>query len=459
MKATIYKNYLLAVLLAILVFNKADNAVLGVLLQDIKVDLDLTDTQLGFLTGIAFMLFYSVAGVPLARWADRGDRVVIISVATALQCAAVALCGVAGSFLQLLWIRVGVAVGEAGCVPPANSLIAEHFTRSERARATARYMLGYPLSAIIGYLLAGWLNQHFGWRVTFVLFGLPGLALTALTWFTLREPRRGQPMGGPVNRLSDIPDSTRTDSVPPSSENPSLVQVATALWTNATFRHVLLGYSMVTFFGIGIWLWAPTFFIRSYRLETGEVGTWFAVIWGVGGLLGTYWGGELASSKRAVRNERLQFQVMAVVYVAFGALSTGIYLSPNHYIAFAFLGITAVANYAIHGPLFAAIQTLVQPHMRAMAFATLYMFANLIGMGVGPLAAGALSDALAPSFGAESLRYSLLALCPGYLWAAWHLFRASKTVTHDLEVLIRASTQEEQSTTGRMRIVLSEHES
>src|SRR5688500_12783235 len=180
------RNYLLALLTTILAFNYIDRLALGLLLEDIKADLALTDTQLGFLTGIAFALFYAVMGIPIARWADRGNRVTIISLTTALWSVAVALCGAAGSFVQLLVIRAGVAVGEAGCHPPALSLIADYFTRAERPRAVARYMLGWPLALLIGYFAAGWLNEFWGWRATFVILGLPGLVLAALARFTLK---------------------------------------------------------------------------------------------------------------------------------------------------------------------------------------------------------------------------------------------------------------------------------
>src|SRR5687768_16882052 len=186
-----YKVYLLVLLLVICAFNYIDRLALGLVLQDIKVDLSLTDTQLGLLSGIAFALFYSIMGIPIARWADRGNRVAIITFTTALWSAAVALCGVASNFVQLLLIRIGVAVGEAGCTPPAHSLIADYFTRAERPRAVAIYMLGGQLS-VVGYLWAGWLNELYGWRVTFMLLGLPGLGLAALAWLTLREPRLGR---------------------------------------------------------------------------------------------------------------------------------------------------------------------------------------------------------------------------------------------------------------------------
>src|SRR5882762_8997075 len=175
MKASVYKKYLLVLLLVILAFNYVDRLTLGLLLQDIKVDLSLSDTQLGFLSGISFALFYSVMGIPIARWADRGNRVTIISITTVLWSAAVALCGVAGSFPQLLLIRIGVAVGEAGCIPPAHSLIADYFTRAQRPRAVAMYMLGSTLSMLIGYYLAGWLNAHYGWQTMFKLLAVPGI--------------------------------------------------------------------------------------------------------------------------------------------------------------------------------------------------------------------------------------------------------------------------------------------
>jgi MFS family permease len=421
MNQTSQKNYLLTVLLVILALNYVDRLALGLVLQDVKVELHLSDTQLGFLTGIAFALFYSVMGVPIARWADRGNRVLIISITTALWSAAVTLCGMASSFLHLLLIRVGVAVGEAGCVPPAHSLIADYFTRVERPRAVAVYMQAGPISVVVGYFVAGWLNEFYGWRVTFMLLGLPGLAIAPLVWFTLREPRR-----------LAAPFLSRTETAAISSSHPSLMEVWGTLWANRTFVHLLLCFSVASFFGYGIWQWQPAFFIRSYGLQTGELGTWLAVIIGMGGLLGTYWGGQLAS-RHAANNECLQLKAMSIAYSSFGVISACIYLSPNYYLAFGLLGVATVGVTATYGPLFATIQTLVPEGMRAMSIALMLLFANLIGMGLGPLAAGALSDMLQPLAGEESLRYALLILCPGYFWAGWHLWRGSQTVTRDLE--------------------------
>jgi len=399
-----------------------DGTALGLVLQDIKLSLRLTDTQLGLMTGLAFAAFYAVVGVPLARWADRGNRVLIISLAAALWSVMVALCSVAANFTQLLFIRMGVAVGESGCIPPANSLLADYFERAERPRAAAIYMMGPSLSMLIGYGLAGWLNERFGWRTMFVLLGLPGLIPAAVAWLTLKEPRRVR------WRAQAAVDGARALEAAAAHPPASFLETVRILWANATFRHLLSFFSIAYFFGCGILQWQPAFFMRSYHLSSGELGQWFALIYGLGGLLGTYGGGQWAS-RYAGGRESLQLKVAALTYAAFALISACVYLSPNRYVAFALMGLAAAGTAATLGPLFAAIQTLVPQQLRAVSIAIVYLSANLIGLGLGPLAAGALSDALRPVLGEESLRYSLLILCPGYVWGAWHLWRASRIVS------------------------------
>jgi MFS transporter, Spinster family, sphingosine-1-phosphate transporter len=410
-----YRNYLLTVLVLVLASNMVDRLTIGLLLQDIKRDLTLSDTQLGLLTGIAFALFYSLMGIPIARWADRGNRVTIISVTAALWSLAVAMCGLAGNFTHLLLIRIGVAVGEAGCIAPAHSLIADYFSREERPRAVARYMLGGPVSVFVGYFLAGWLNEFYGWRITFMVIGAPGLVLALMVRMTLKEPRI----------------EAQAISI---SAQPKYKEALLTLTTNTTFYHLLLSFAVMSFFGYGMAKWQPSFFVRSYGLNTGELGTWFAVIWGLGAIVGTYVGGEWAC-RFATHNEARQLRIMVAITVVATALSALTYVAPNEHVAFALMGFAAVGSTATAGPLFAMIQSLVSPRLRATAIAVLYLFANLIGMGLGPLAAGALSDAFRPTFGEDSLRYALLALCPGYLWGSWHLLRASKTVMRDINAL------------------------
>lgn len=424
MQQSAYKNYLLGVLTVILIFNLLDRVALGLVIQDIKADLDLSDTQIGVLSGIAFAVFYSVMGLPIARWADRGNRVTIIALTTALWSVAVAMCGLAMSFVQLLLIRIGVAVGEAGCNPPAFSLIADYFDRAERPRAAAIYGIGAPLSSVIGFFLAGWLNELYGWRTTFVLLGAPGIVLALLAQFTLREPRKARSAAMASAAMPSLPQGSNEIA-------PSMREVCSILWRNATFRDLLLCLSVMFFFLYGIFVWMPAFFMRSFALSTGELGTWLALTFGLGGVIGAYCGGTLAS-RYAAGNERLQLRVMAITIAAAGVLSVLTYLASNHYAAFALVGVSTMALTTVNGPLFATIQTLIPERMRAVAFAFLYLFANLIGMGLGPLAAGALSDALQLWAKEESLRYALLILAPGYLVSAWHAWRASRTVTADL---------------------------
>jgi MFS family permease len=416
-----YRNYFLTIVTIVFAFNFVDRLALGVVLEDIKVDLGLTDTQLGLMSGIAFALFYAVMGIPIARWADRGNRVTIIALTTFVWSVAVALCGAATSFLQLLVIRVGVAVGEAGCVPPAHSLIADYFTRAERPRAVALYMLGGPIALIVGYFAAGWFNTWLGWRTTFVIIGLPGILMAALVQFTLREPRRA----------ADHLASAAAHPGATGQAEPDIRKVLVTLWRNAAFRHLSICFSVWFFFGYGLLQWQPTFFVRSHHLESGELGIWLAAVYGGGGLIGTYLGGEWCS-RRAANNERLQLNACAAAFVLFGVLTAAAQLATTYHMAFAALLLANIGGNMSQGPIVATMQTLVPPRMRAMSIAITYLFANLIGMGLGPLAAGALSDGLRPWFGEESLRYALVILCPGYFWAAWHLWRAGRTVARDV---------------------------
>ena len=413
-----YRVLLLAILTAILTFNYVDRLALGLMLQEIKLDLSLSDTELGLLTGLAFALFYSFMGIPLARWADRGNRIAIITLTATIWSVMVALCGVATSFAQLLVIRVGVAVGEAGCIPPAHSLIAEYFDRSERPRAMARYMLGGPLSCVIGYFVAGWLNERLGWRITFIILGAPGLLLAAVAWFSLDEPRQSARIAGALEKEA------------PRAQ-PGLKEVCLSLWPNRAFRHIAVALSLLSFFNLGAGSWQPTFFIRSFGLQSGELGLWLTVLFGLGGLLGTYLGGEWAG-RYAGKDEPRQLKVAAVALGVSGLILPLVYLSAHSVASLSYLGVAVVMQAMTGGPLFATVQTLVPRHLRAMSVAVIYLFSNLIGMGLGPLAVGALSDAFQPWFAEESLRYSLLCMCPGLVWVAWHLWRASRTVVTEV---------------------------
>jgi MFS family permease len=410
---------MLVMLTAVLCFNYIDRQAFGLVLQDIKVELLISDTQLGFLSGIAFAAFYALMGIPLARWADSGNRVLIIALTTGLLSIAMIALAFTGSFWLLMIVRVGVAVGEAGCIPPAHSLIAEYFDRKERPLALARYLMGPSFAVFIGYLAAGWLNQYYGWRYTYIILALPGFALALMAWFSLSEPRTKT-------------DRNVTQSQMASGEpDMGLYAVLRFLWNIPTFRHLLLCFSIMAFFTYGIAQWKPAFFIRSFGMTTGELGTWLALAFAFGGLTGSFLGGE-AASRWASNREGLQLKAIAIVYIVLGVVSASLFLSAMRWQALILLSASYVGMTLAQGPLFAVFQTLVPDRMRATSIALVYLFANLIGLGLGPLLVGMISDALSPRFGNEALRYALLLMCPGYMWAAWHAWAASRTVYRDI---------------------------
>ena len=423
-----YKHYMLGLLTVVGAFNYLDRGVLSLIMEPIKQDFQLSDSQLGLLTGFAFALFYALAGIPIARWADRGNRNTVVFVTTALWSAMVALSGVVGNFTQLLLVRIGVAVGEAGCLPPAQSLIADHFDRSERPHAMAIYWLCSPISMLMAYLGGGWLVEFVGWRITFMVIGVPGILLAILVKFTLREPRLKQ-------------KATRV------VEHPPFKKVLNTLWQQHSFRHIVMAFCVSYFFGAGIAVWMPTFFIRSYGMETGELGTWLALVYGVTGLFGTYLGGVLVNRYAACK-EALQMRAVALVFILSGLLSVMVYLSSNKYIALALLAMIGIIGALSNGSVFSAIQSLVNDRMRSVAIALLFLLANLIGLGLGPIAAGVLSDLLTPMFAQESLRYSLMVLSPGYLWVAYYYWKASNTIEADIsKVELAAESIETQAST------------
>lgn len=418
MQATTYRSRMLTILAVVYAFHFIDRNVVTLLIEDIKADMQLSDTQVGLLTGMAFAFFYSILGIPIARWADRGNRITIISLSTALWSAMVLCCGFAVTYLQLLLARVGAAVGEAGCVPPAHSLIADYYDRRERARALSLYMVGGQASIILSSAAAGWLNHFYGWRVAFLVLGAPGLLLALLVRFALHEPRL---VATPARSKPPI-------AAAPAGYGPEF----RALWRQLAYRHLTAALAIIHLFGFGIGQWVPPFLIRSYGIDTGELGSWYGLIWGVGGALGTFAGGYLVN-RYAADKERLQLKIIAGLLGAFIPLYIGIYLVNTLNVVFGLMAVAALLLTAMYGPLFALVQQVVAPNMRALAIAVVLMLANLIGMGLGPVAVGVLSDFLAPRLGDESLRVALVIWTPGYLWAAFHLLRACRYVRDDIE--------------------------
>lgn len=407
-----YKNYLLVILVLVGTVSTFERFVFALVLEPIKHDMQLSDTQLGLMTGIAFAAFYGAVGIPIARWADQGNRVTITAIAVGLLGIMVSLCGLASNFIQLLMVRVGVAVGEAGFVPAAQSLLADYFDRGERPRAMSIYLMFYTISMLVGFLVGGWLVQSFGWRTTFIIIGLPAILVSILVKCTLREPRL---------------EHRNNKSVNP----PGVTQSLNILWQQYSFRHIFIAFCVSYFFSLGVSQWQVVFFIRSHEMSIAEVGAWFALTWGIFGTIGNFVGGCCASYYAAGK-EKLQMRMVAIIFFITIFFNLVIYLSENKHVALSFIGITAFLTTLVGGPIFATIQSSVDERMRSVAIALIYMFANLIGFGLGPFLLGVLSDLLNPTYGQESLRYALVIFCPGGLWVAFHYWKAANTIEEDI---------------------------
>jgi len=368
--------------------NFIDRQILVILQESIKVDMDLSDSQLGLLTGFAFAIFYVSVGIPIARWADIGNRRNIVSLAIAVWSGMTALSGLTQNFWQLLMARIGVGVGEAGGSPPSHSIISDYYPPEQRGSALSFYSTGVYLGILFGFLIGGWINSQFGWRAAFFVVGIPGFLVALLVRLTIREPVRGGLDGRALEAPATFGETLRT------------------LREFGSFRLFAIAAGLNAFSSYGIGNFMPSFLIRSHDFTSMQVGTSLALITGIGGAMGTYFGGVLAD-RYGANDKRWYLWIAAIP----GACSVPLMLSavfvadPRLTLACLFFATMLGAFYL--GPTIAISHNLVSPSMRAMASAILFFILNLIGLGMGPLVVGMISDALAPAYGSESLRYSL----------------------------------------------------
>ncbi|HEY4344810.1 MAG TPA: MFS transporter [Parvibaculum sp.] len=412
-----YRNYALTVLMLAYTANYVDRQILAILLQPIKLALDLSDTQLGFLSGLTFAIFYATLGVPIAMWADRGNRRNIITLALTIFSGMTVVCGFVTSFAQLAFARIGVGVGEAGSSPPAHSMIADMFPPERRASAMGFYSLGINLGILIGFLVGGWVSQWYGWRAAFMIVGAPGLIIAALVRFTLKEPQRGHADGLTSQGEADAP---------------RIGEVFSLLWSQKSFRHISFGAALAAIGGYAGVNWLPAFLARSFEMSPGAIGTSLALIIGISGGAGTYFTGYFAD-KLGKRDIRWNVWVFCIVGGLCFPFSAAMYLSGDKVTALSFFIYPAFAGAAYVAPALAMTQALVTVRMRAQASAVLFLILNLIGMGLGPQLAGILSDLYHPAYGEESLRYSLLTISVVWIWSAFHFLLAARTLKADIE--------------------------
>ena len=409
------RYYAVGLLTVVYTFNFIDRQLLSILQESIKADLLLSDQQLGLLTGIAFAMFYVTAGIPIARWADRGNRRNIVALAIGVWSFMTAISGLVQNYVQLLLARMGVGVGEAGGSPPAHSIISDIFPPERRASALAFYSMGVNIGILFGFLAGGWLNEIFDWRTAFFVVGAPGLIIALIVRYTLREPIRG---------LSEQ-RQVETQTVPFSN-------VLNLLMSRPAFKHMAFGAALNAFAGYSTSSWTASFMIRSHGMSTGELGTWLAMIMGFGGAVGVFAGGVIAE-RLARKDVRWYMWLPALTGLICVPFMVANYMVAGAYTALIVSIIPGILFNVYLGNTLAMTHGLVGLRMRALASAILFFILNLIGLGLGPWAIGLLSDLLAPTLGQESLRHAMLYLLPAMMtWSVIHFYLASRTLKEDL---------------------------
>ncbi|MCC6203333.1 MAG: MFS transporter [Gammaproteobacteria bacterium] len=399
-----------------------DRAILGVLLEPIRNEFHATDTQLGLLGGIAFALFYSTLGIPIAALADRSNRRNVLSLCVAVWSVMTALCGAATNFIMLLIARIGTAIGEAGGSPPSHAMISDYFALKKRATALSIYALGVPLGTMLGNFLGGRLNDLIGWRGAFIVVGLIGVPLALLIRFTVREPPRG------------YADRVAGAAAPAKQTTPDLWTTFSYLWQRTSFRHLTLAAALHSYVWYSGSTWNASFFIRMHGMTTSSAGDTIAML-ALFGAVGTFLGGFL-SDRLSVRfgDRRWYMWVPGIGCLVMVPFQFGSYLLPelNHAIP-SFVVMVMLAS-LFFGPSFAMTQALAPLRMRAVATSILLFMQTLIGLGLGPLTVGKISDLLKDDMGdARSLAYGLVIVGLLNVWAAGHYFWGARRLRKDLQ--------------------------
>ena len=407
--------YALGILTIVYSINFIDRQLLSILQESIKADLMLSDAQLGLLTGFAFALFYTFAGLPIASLADRSNRRNIVAISLTIWSGMTAISGLAQNYWQLLAARVGVGIGEAGGSPPSHSMISDIFPPEKRASAIGFYSTGISIGILFGFLFGGWLNEFFGWRVAFFVVGIPGVLLALVLYLTVPEPIRGLA----ENRAS-------------TGENPSMMTVFKVLLSRRSFLFMALGAAMNAFAGYSTANWVASFMIRTHQMPTGELGTWLALIIGLGGAIGVFGSGVLADN---LGKKDKRWYMWVPVYAAAISVPFQIatYWVDGPYAALMCLTIPSILANAYLGATIASVHGMVGLRMRAVSSALLFFILNIIGLGMGPTTVGLVSDSLVDQHDVDSLRYAMMYIVPSSMFISGALYvLASRYIREDL---------------------------
>jgi predicted MFS family arabinose efflux permease len=387
-----YSWFALAILFVLALSNYIDRTILSIMQVALKRDLGLSDTQLGTLTGLSFAIFYTTLALPIARIADRVARKYVLAGALTVWTLMTAASSLAGGYLSLLACRVGVAAGEAGCVPATHSLISDYFPRHRRATAMAVWGLALPLGGMLGFAVGGQLTAAVGWRRAFLLVGLGGLMIVPLVLIFLREPRRGRFDGG----------EPRTGPARTTAESLRL------LWNLRSYRYLVIGEALQAWAQNGMMSWNAPFYSRLHHMPLAELATWLALITGLGGAAGTFLGGALAE-RMAKRDVRWYMRVPAIAAFLTVPFALGQYFVGDVYLSLILAIVPAIMVNVYMAPGNAVSQSLVPADMRAFTSAVFVLVVSIGGLGLGPTVVGALSDLFADHYGMgeTSLRYAL----------------------------------------------------
>jgi MFS family permease len=409
-----YRKYILAVTFVVLSFSYMDRQIIGMLLPAIKVDLGLSDTALGLLSGISFSVFYATLGLPIGRLADKYSRRNIVAVSLALWSAMTALCGTAQNFLHLFLSRMSVGIGEAGATPASFSMLADYIPKEQRATAYGVSGGGATFGAGLGLVLGGWAVGQFGWRATFFIAGLPGILLAAIYWLTVREPAR----------ITDGPKEL--ENLPPQS----LFRTVCALLRIRSYRSIAfgLGFFAIGLFGLNAWM--PTFLMRTFGMTPAAIGLALGASVSAAQMVGGVGGGVLADWL-ARRDLRWQAWILVTVSILAVPCVVLIFAWRIKAMAFTFFTLNAALMGVPQMISLSITQLVVPSHMRSIAVAFMLFLTSLIGQGIGPLAIGGLSDLLASQYGADGLRFAMIASGPIFLIPGFFFLLASRTLCVD----------------------------
>ena len=387
--------------------NIADRALLGIVVDPVKADLQLTDTQMSIVSGSAFVLFNLLVGLFIARWVDRGNRKHILLAGVALWSGATALTGLAQGFYTLGITRILVGAGEATAFPVAISMISDLFAAPRRPRAISIFQSSIFVGLVVGSILAGVLAAAHGWRAMFIMCGLSGFVLVLLIAMTLREPVRVQ-------------DGGAREEAPQES---NLLQAITHLVALRGFVPLSLGMAFAGMTVAVLPTWAPAFLLRSHDVPLSAVGALIGPAVGLGGISGTIVAGILASHLVRKRGKEVYGILVPLIAVP---LATPFFLififAPSLTVAMTGATMMNFLLASVMGPCIAMAISIAPARMRAVSSTLMLLASGIIGGAIAPVIVGAVSDLLEPQFGTNSLRYGLATMAPTPLIAGLMLW-------------------------------------